>query len=961
MRFLPLIAIFTSFTLSAQNTIGLPDIINYTKQNSYKAGLQNWDIKQSENGVIYVANNEGVLSFDGRYWELHPLPNKTIVRSIEIGINNIVYAGGQDELGYFETSVNGTLTYKSLIPLIPKKDRAFGDVWDIVNYKKEVFFRTGTKIFRYNGINITVFNSPSEWSYLGLANNLLFAHDYSRGILKYTNGQWAPVSSINSIPTNDQVTGIVSFKNGVLTSTLKSGLYLLNNGVYSKFISPTISTIQEKRIFSAIVIDKDRLALATNSGGVYIIDENGNFIQKFSKEEGLQNNNVLSICIDTHKNLWLGLDNGIDFVAYNSAIKRIIPMSQDGPGYAAMIHNNQLYIGTSNGLYSAGLQSTSDLSFSKSNFSTVSNSIGQVWGLSEINGHLLMGHHEGAFDIINNSATKIESSNAGVWNFLPLSTILPSENLIAGNYKGLLFYKYLNGQFHLDYSTNDFQESSRYMAIDKNGFIWISHPYHGVYKINQSNNVNNSYTIYGVKNGLPSNLNNHIFKIKGEVVCATIEGIYIYDYKSDRFYPSNLFKNQLGKQSIRYLKEDAEGNIWFIHEKNLGVIDISATDTTLLYIPELNNKLLSGFELVYPVDNNNIFVSGEKGLYHINYEKYKKNIYSLVAQIRNVKIINKQDSLLFGGFTNDSEASNKSTKQWTISSRYRTIRINYSSPLYGQQENLEFSYRLKGFNDTWSEWTTKTEKEYTNLREGNYIFEVKVRNSLNNESIPTSFNFEVLPPWYRNTIAMLFYVLLIITGFYIVYRKNRIRFKKQQVKHDEEQKRLQYLHQLEIDKAEKELIALRNEKLQAEIDFKNSELATTAMHLVQKGELITKLRNELNQVLKGMESSSGQNDVKKMIKILAEDEKKDSQWENFAQHFDKVHNDFLIKLKDKHQNLSNNELKLAAYLRMNLSTKEIAQLMNISVRGVEIGRYRLRKKLGIATSLSLFDYLIQIE
>ena len=961
MRLLLPVFIFITGALYAQNTIGLPDIINYTKQNSYKAGLQNWEIKQAENGVIYVANNEGVLSFDGRYWELHPLPNKTIVRSIEIGSGNIIYAGGQDELGYFEPSPNGTLLYKSLVALIPQKDRAFGDVWDIITYKKEVFFRTGTKIFRYNGTNITVYASPSEWSYLGIADNQLFAHDYVRGILKYADGLWIPVAENNSLPINDQVTGIVAFKNGILTSTLKSGLYLLINGVYSRFISPTISTIKEKRIFSAITIEKNRLALATNSGGVYIIDENGDFIQKFSKEEGLQNNNVLSICLDIHKNLWLGLDNGIDFVAYNSAIKRIIPMAQDGPGYAGMIHNNQLYIGTSNCLYNVRLQPTMDLSFSKGSFTTVTNSTGQVWGLSEINGHLLMGHHEGAFDIKNNAAVRIENSNTGVWNFLPLSTILPSEKVIAGNYKGVLFYEFKNGQFSIDQSSKKFQESSRYIAIDKNGSIWISHPYHGVYKLNQSSNENSTYTLYGSKNGLPSDLNNHIFKIKGEVVCATIEGIYIYNSKKDRFYPGNIFKNQLGKQSIRYLKEDNEGNIWFIHEKNLGVIDITGKDTTVLYIPELNNKMLSGFELVYPVNNNNVFVSGERGLYLINYEKYKKNIYALIAQIRNVKIINTQDSLLFGGFTTDAEKTNKENKYWTIPSRFRTIRINYSSPLYGQQENLEFSYRLRGFNETWSEWSTKTEKEYTNLREGNYIFEVKVRNSSNNESTPTSFKFEMLPPWYRTNLAMFIYLLLISAGFYLIYRKNRIRFKKQQVKHDEEQKKLQYLHQLEIDKAEKELIALRNEKLQAEIDFKNSELATTAMHLVQKGELITKLKNELSQVLKSMESSSGQSDVKKMIKILAEDEKKDSEWENFAQHFDKVHNDFLIKLKEKHPTLSGNELKLAAYLRMNLSTKEIAQLMNISVRGVEISRYRLRKKLGINTATSLFEYLIKIE
>lgn len=182
----------------------------------------------------------------------------------------------------------------------------------------------------------------------------------------------------------------------------------------------------------------------------------------------------------------------------------------------------------------------------------------------------------------------------------------------------------------------------------------------------------------------------------------------------------------------------------------------------------------------------------------------------------------------------------------------------------------------------------------------------------------------------------------------------------QQARYERKQKELQYLHQLEIDKAENELVLLRNEKLQSEIDFKNSELATSAMHLVQKGELFTKIKSELTHIMKVADNEKAITELKKAIKLLGEDEKMDKDWEHFAQHFDKVHSDFVVVLKEKHPNLSANDLKLCAYLRMNLSTKEIAQLMNISVRGVEISRYRLRKKLDLATEVSLFNYLIQL-
>lgn len=325
--------------------------------------------------------------------------------------------------------------------------------------------------------------------------------------------------------------------------------------------------------------------------------------------------------------------------------------------------------------------------------------------------------------------------------------------------------------------------------------------------------------------------------------------------------------------------------------------------------------------------------------------------------------MNNKDSLLFGGYfadVNEKQVQlNKQIPQ--VGNNWRTIHFEFSSPLFGQQSNLEYSYRLKGFDDNWSEWSTKTDKEYTRLPAGNFSFEVKVRNNLGNESAIASYSFKILPPWYQTSWAYLVYFLLSSVLLFFLYRWQQKKFITQQLKYEEEQKRLQYLYQLELSKTENELVALRNEKLQAEIDFKNSELATTAMHLVQKGELITTIKAELNQLMKVLNNEKAATELKRMIKVLGEDDKMDKDWAHFTQHFDKVHNDFVAGLKEKHPTITANELKLCAYLRMNLSTKEIAQLMNISVRGVEISRYRLRKKLGIPSEISLFDYLITIK
>ena len=86
--------------------------INYEKRQ-YNAGTQNWKIRQDAQKRIYFANNEGVLVFDGASWQLFPLPNRTIVRSLEFGSDKKLYVGGQDEIGYFSPGKNGSLVFTS--------------------------------------------------------------------------------------------------------------------------------------------------------------------------------------------------------------------------------------------------------------------------------------------------------------------------------------------------------------------------------------------------------------------------------------------------------------------------------------------------------------------------------------------------------------------------------------------------------------------------------------------------------------------------------------------------------------------------------------------------------------------------------------------------------------------------------------------------------------------------------
>jgi DNA-binding CsgD family transcriptional regulator len=178
---------------------------------------------------------------------------------------------------------------------------------------------------------------------------------------------------------------------------------------------------------------------------------------------------------------------------------------------------------------------------------------------------------------------------------------------------------------------------------------------------------------------------------------------------------------------------------------------------------------------------------------------------------------------------------------------------------------------------------------------------------------------------------------------------------------EEEQKQMAYLHQLELEKSEKEFIRLQKEKLEGEVVHKNAELASATMDLVQKKEFILKLKSELQQLQKTTKVGNDHPELKKLLKTLSEEEKLNKDWDQFARHFDSVYGDFLTHLKNRFPDLKPHELQLCAYLRMNLSSKEIAPLMSISVRGVEIGRYRLRKKLNLSTEENLTHFLMEFE
>lgn len=932
------------------------EITTYSRTR-YGAGIQNWAFSQDSSGRIYVANNEGLLVYDGTNWQLFPVPNKTIVRSIAMGSDGRLYAGAQDEFGYYLPDQSGRLCFTSLKNLLPQTERSFADVWDVKTEGNLVFFRTDYRVFCLAGNRITVFPAAPAWLPLFKHNGKVIAQDQTNGLLYYQDNEWRPLVEKNKLPAGMIITDAVPYgPDTSLLCTKTSGLFLLAGNTLLKF---PLNAILEKEQFTCLAALDDYFLAGTYSNGIYLINRQGISQENINSETGLQNNTVRCLFSDVNGNVWTGLDNGIAFIPYSNAIRHVNPPAfNNGSGYGVNDFHGSLYFALSTGVMVLPLSSTNNLA---SIYEEPKKILGGLsWNISVVNDHLLTGRDDGLWEI-NNLEPKIVSAASGFWSCRAMPN-KPLTGIAAGNYRGIHFFDWVNGSFADAGILEKFSESSRYIETDSEN-IWVSHPYRGVYKIRLADNA---ITLYSREKGFPSDLDNHVFRIRNKIVFATIHGIYEYDAAADRIIPAKEYASLFGNLSLRYLKEDGKGNIWFVHEKMVGVADYSEAKPVIYYIPELKNKILSGFENIYPYNIQNVWIGGESGFFHVNYEKYRRAAIRLKPYITSVQITSNADSVLFGGYSFSGQQSSASV---SIPYKWNSLRFSFAASAYGQQ-SVEYSYFLKGFDKAPGAWSSRAEKDYTNLPEGTYTFIVKARRGPSSpESVEASYTFSIAAPWYRTVWAYLLYAFALFLLLYVLFRyqekkhrqKQELRRRADQEKFEEEQRQMAFQHQLELEKTEKELIKLRNQNLEVELENKNAELASSAMSLIQKKEFLLKITDELNKLYKPGKEHVEASDLRKVLRSLTSDDKLDEEWKQFSMHFNKVHGNFLVILKKKFPTLNAHELKLCAYLRLNLSSKEMARLMSITVRGVEIGRYRLRKKLQLQPKEDLFQFLLNIE
>jgi len=932
---------------------GLPFISNYGPE-TYKAGIQNWDIIQDDKGLIYVANNMGLLVFDGRTWTRYGL-NNTKVRSAHFGKDGKIYVGSQADFGFITPDQRGQLVYTSLADSLPEEVRDFDETWKVYEIEGKIYFCTFKRVYVYDGNSIDIIQPDSRLEISFQVDNLLYTFQMESGLSVLKGTQFELVRN-GDFFKEKRIANVLNYEKGsLLIATVEYGAFLYNNGSINPFQFKGDFWRNDYLINYSTRLRNGNIAIGTQNAGLFIVEKNGELVLHLDKESGLMDLTINYIYEDINGGLWLAMNNGVARVDLNSPFTFIDDrMGLSGSGYTALLQDDVVYLGTNNGLFK----------WEKGKINFVGGTSGQVYTIQELNGKVLVGHHNGTFIVEGGKAKKIFDEN-GAWTFK--SPPGQPNLVIQGNYTGLFLFEWKNGSLEFKQKIKGFSESSRILEFDGDK-LWIAHGYKGVFKLEFNEDFTEviSSKRYDSRSGFPSDVLINVFKISNQLIFTADRGFYRFNETEDKFEPSVEYGDVLTKQTTMVdMESDELGNIYYIEQNKLGVLKLQANNKFENHSSSFN-KIRSYWNddlaNVIVLDNYNILIGGKQGFIHYSPEKDIPRTVQPKILFKEIINSGKKDSLIFSGHENDKHPL-EAIQDQKFKYSQNSFSFEFVSPHYESGREVLYQYKLENYDENWSAWGYENKKEYTNLREGTYHFVVRAKNIFEEPTEEIRFSFTVAPPFYRSVLAYLFYTFGTIFLLYLAFRWLDKKHKEETLLLEQEQNQALKKKDSEIksitQRTEEEIVKLKNEKLQNEIEYKNQELTSSAMHLIQKNQLLSNIKNTLKNITKDEKSRQLNSQLLKLIKSIDKDLETGDEWTQFSENFDQVHGNFITRLKEKYPDMTPQEIKFAAYIRMNLNTKEIANLLGISVRGVEIGRYRVRKKLGLERKDNLSDFLLR--
>lgn len=929
-------------------------ILNFDKSN-YGKGAQTWQIVPYDNNWVYFANRNGMAQFDGNGWKVFPLNNASDVRSVMVSADRKrIYAGGINEFGYFEPEADGSLAYRCMSDTLDGSIRYLGNVWGIHETDNILYFQGDNRVVKYLNGKYTAIEMDAKIDCSNMVNGILYIGT-DRGVWLLVGNTFFPLQGAEALASK-RIRGIIPYKDGILVVTAYSGLYYCDGCTMTPFVTGAEEFMRENEVF-CVAQKEEHIVLGTIHKGLVLIDCRTMRLRYFNENNGLKNNTVLSVSFDMAGNLWAGLDSGIDYVCLSSPFTNLYsyPYSY-GTGYTAAVEGGYLYLGTNRGLYYTSYPVEMDDELP--DIRPVPQSSGQVWNLCRVGDELFCLHDRGIFLVKGTSVERV-TDITGAWCCQLVEG--GADRMYVGVYNGIYLLQKKDGKWRTVCKIEGINDSCRLFEQESERVIWIYNTDH-VIRIELDAALTKTVASKGyyAADGFPAGHDLYVAKIEGRICFATSQGVYKYNLQRDAMEPDSDM-NSLLNGATGYLRLwEHRGRLISLssHEictASLGTYKQGAN--TMVYpVRQPLIELVPGFETIVPLSDSLMVVPNEEGFAMFSIPSVRKRQdYTRSFYIRSMYLSYPKDSLVYTANFLRQKPIPK------IAYSLNSVRFEYALSLLNETDDVRFRYRLN--KGSWSDFTTVHTKEYSNLSEGEYTFEVKA--VFPDGMVSTdSISFRILPPWYRSVAAYVCYLLLLLVAMWCVYRWDDLRVKRKEqqavVEKDKELQEMEKEYEEEKARQERQIMQLEKEKLEYDLKHKSQEMANLMISFTRKSEMLTEIKSEIARVasmLKGEGAREGRQQLVLINSKIDANIQSDEVLKRIEDQFDLIHNNFMKRLHDKHPELSNNERMMCAYLKMNLSTKEIAPLLNLSVRGVETIRYRLRKKFGLEREDSLTDYL----
>ncbi|MTB50365.1 hypothetical protein [Lewinella sp. W8] len=891
------------YFLGAQGPLPTPRIHHFAGEN-FVGGVQNWDVTQDEAGFVYVANAVGVLRYDGGGWQTLPLPNKPTVRAVAAS-GTKVYAGGFGELGYFAEAAGLSPQWRSLSGQLMPEDKD-EEIWHIeVLPDGRVVFQSFGRLFIYDGENMETVLPPGVMMFATVVNGELLVPVTGSGVYRWEGGDHFVLLPGTEGLGEGEVIGLTEI-DGVLLIGTADAVYQLDGGQLLPWWEAVNELLAETQANRLCRLRDGRLAIGTINGGVFFVDPQEGLITRLNERSGLANNTVLAMRESRFGNLWLGLDRGLDMVDRSRAVR--YHQGEDRPPgtvYAAANFGELTYFGTNQGLYWWSPR--------QKQYRLVPGTAGQVWELRPLEEGLLCGHNEGTF-LVQDSTARLISDRSGGWCTLPVAD-KPGQ-LLQATYTGLQLLEI--GEAGVStLSIDGFSQPIRYLAQTGRREYLALHGSRGGFHFSLSEDCR---TLVSLDTLPAAKLVKASLTTFGDTLLVqNAEGVWQFSEGELRELES--FRGVPLKPGNYCLNGRSEGT-WFLYQTDrIGVYRGSNK------IIELPIRLRFPFPEIIPW----------------NEEEFLFLLTDGYAQVSIAPEINDNAPLRVSGRYGTPKARRElrvTEEPAVLDYVNNDLVFRYSLPVYDRPVN--YRTRLVGYSTgQWSSWSPVGTRSFTSLPAGKYCFEVEA----NWFERSARVCFEILPPWYLSVWAYAIYTTLFLVLLILLYRWHLARLRRQA-------RRMEVQRQREV---QRERIQARNRELRADVRRKSEELANTTLTLAKKNEMLIVLKEEIAKARKRPE---GTIDYRKMEHLIERNLNHEEDWAIFESHFNEVHEAFLARLRKAYPKLTTGDLRLAAYLKMDLSSKEIAPLLHISLRGVENKRYRLRKKLALDATDDLNRFLL---